>query len=44
LALNALDNLGINEMKLLPGFEGIVKHQKRISKDYSVNERMRRKA
>lgn len=44
LTLNALDNLGINEMKLFPGFEGIVEHQKRVSKDYSVNERMRRKA
>ncbi|HRO46617.1 FRG domain-containing protein [Agriterribacter sp.] len=44
LTLNALDNLGINEMKLFPGFEGIVEHQKRVSKDYSVNERMRIKA
>lgn len=43
LTLNALNNLRVNEMKLFPGFEGIVKYQKRISKDYSNNEKMKLK-
>lgn len=43
LALNALNDLGVNEMKLFPGFEGIVKYQNRTSKDYSHNEKMRLK-
>ncbi|TXJ22828.1 MAG: FRG domain-containing protein [Chitinophagaceae bacterium] len=41
LTLKALDGLGVNEMKLFPGFEGVVKYQKRISQDFSTNERIR---
>lgn len=41
LTLKALDGLGVNEMKLFPGFEGVVKYEKRISQDFSANERIR---